>query len=271
MELVDNQNTTTTDNLSNDTQTQDPGTDLTQQTAGEAVQTPKPYQPFANGKERFTVNGKEVEWDWETAKKYASLGNTAYQKMEEAAELRKRTDTAWSQLVELAQKDPETFIRTFSPNYKPQSQPTQGQAKDVAELDPRDLKIQQMEQRLSKLDELEKAYEAQEVEKERVAITKELEDVQTRYSNLKGDEFAIDYIKAQYRKALQNGLDVSLDDVAFQVSQKLKERNELKTQQTQARIEQKRKQAPVNVVSSTADTTSKPMTLEDVKRLAGRL
>ena len=271
MELVDNQSVGGADNLGESAQAQDTTQDLTQQTVEkQAIATQSPYQPFASGKEKFTVNGKEVEWDWETAKKYASLGNTAYQKMQEAADIKKRSEAAYSQLLELAQKDPETLIRALNPNYNPQSQQTQRQDQNVADVDPRDLKIQQLEQRLGKLDQLEKAYEEQQVEKERAAIAQELEQAETKYPILKGDKFAINFIKAEYRKALQSGLDVSLDDVAFHVSQELQDLRQTKAQQTQQRLEQKRKQAPVNVVASGAESAAKSMSLDDVKKLAGR-
>lgn len=272
--LVDNQSTLTeTDNQGDLAQSS--VNELTQQeqttgnqeqvAATQQQQVQNPYKPFASGKEKFKVNGKDEEWDWETTRKYASLGKTSYQKMQEAAEVKKRAEDAYSQLLDLAKKDPEGLLRALNPNYAPQSQ--QQRQDQVTDADPRDLKIQELER---KLGEFSSVLEQQQVEEERKLINKELDDAVTKYTVLKGDKFALNYVKSEYRKALMQGLDVSIDDVAFHVSQELQELRNQKVQETQKRFEQKRKNAPVTAVSTGSESSSKPMSLDEVKRLAGR-
>lgn len=231
------------------------------------------YQPFANGKERFKVDGKEEEWDWETAKKYASLGKTAYQRMQEAADIKKRANDAYSQLLTLAEKDPEGLIRALNSNYTPQSQraPQAQTGQDNVtnqQHDPRDQKIHGLE---NELQQIKQGLEMQAVEKERLAIQQEITEAESKYSVLKGNKFAINYIKNEYRKALANNVDTSIEDIAFLVSQELLEFNKAATQEKQKRFEQKRKSAPVNVVTASSEQGQKPMSLDDVKKLAGRI
>ena len=59
------------------------------QSATDSTTQETEYKPFATGKEKFKVYGKEEEWDWNTTKKYAQLGKSAYQKLEEAAKIQK--------------------------------------------------------------------------------------------------------------------------------------------------------------------------------------
>lgn len=257
-----------------DTLTQGTSETLTQdQTATDALakaDASNPYQPFKTGKERFKVNGQEEEWDWETTRKHAQLGKTAYLKMQEAAELKKKSEQAYKQLLELAQKDPEGLIKALNPNYTgslTQQASALRQNQDVTEQDPRDLELRKTQDEVSRLSSI---LEEQQIEAERKAINAELDQAQAKYPVLKGDKFAINYIKSEYRKALQTGIDVTIDDVAFHVSQELQEIRNQRTQQTQKRLEEKRKQAPVNVVSAASESASKPMSLEDVKKLAGR-
>lgn len=255
--------------VSNDvTQAEGAEADATEGTA-EAKAT---YRPFENGKERFKIDGEEVDFDWDTAKKYVSLGKTAYKRMQETAEQKKQMQSTYQQLVELAQRDPETLIRVFNPNYTSQAKATQKQANaegldQVTDADPREMELQRLKEETQ---ELRSRFERAEVEKERQLIEKEMSDAVSKYPVLKDNKFALTYVKQEYRKALQSGLDVTLEDVAFYTAQELQNQQKEKVQQTQKRLEQKRKQAPVSVVSSASEHGGKSMSLEDVKKLAGR-
>lgn len=275
METIDNQQTVGADNLDYQTQgstnelAQDSGQNVPRGTSEPATDV---YKPFINGKEKFKVDGEEVEWDWETTRKFASLGKTAYQRMQEASDLKKRTESAYKQLLDLAQKDPETLIRALNPNYNgPMTQQAASAALNgsgqVTDQDPRDLELRRTQEEVHALRSM---MEQQQVDKEREAIQQELSDAESKYPTIKGDKFAINYIKSEYRKALQAGYDVTIDDIAFLVSQELQQQKQERVKQTQTRLAEKRKQAPVQMVASASDSGSKPMSLEDVKRLAGR-
>lgn len=254
---------------------QDGQSDLTQQSgAGEsetslATEVQK-YQPFATGKEKFKIDGNDEELDWEATKKYASLGKTAYKRMQEAAEIRNQSQKAYKELLELAQKDPDGLIRALNPNYAPQLQrsPQGAQQRDqVTDKDPRDLELHEVKQEMQQMKSL---LEKQEIEQERKLIDQELTEASEKYPALKNNRFNRDFIKQEYRKALQAGMNVTIDDVAFYVSQELQADKNQKTQETKQRLEQKRKQAPVNVVTAGSESASKGMSLDDVKKLAGR-
>lgn len=255
--------------VSNDvTQTEGAEAEATEGTA----EAKAAYKPFENGKERFKIDGEDVEFDWDTAKKYVSLGKTAYKRMQEAAEQKKQVTQTYQQLVELAKSDPETLIRVFNPNYAPQARGSQKQASaegldQVTDVDPRDSELASVKQELQ---DLRSRYEKAEIEQERKLIEQELTDAVGKYPVLKDNKFALTYVKQEYRKALQQGLDVTIEDVAFYAAQDIQNQQKEKVQQTQKRLEQKRKQAPVSVVSSAAEHGQKPMSLEDVKKLAGR-
>jgi hypothetical protein len=295
MDTVDNQTSFDSGNLSDETTTnevasneaQSDATDLTQadqdnerselnaleenaDDLSDRKQLQQAYKPFEKGKEKFKINGKEVELGWDEVRKYASLGSSAYQKMQEAAEIKKRAETAYTQLLDLAQRDPEGLLKALNPHWNAQpGKPSQakGLQNSDQDLDPKDLKIQELERRLN---ETSSFIEQQQIEAERKAITQEITDAESKYPEIKGNKFAINFIKSEYRRALQSGLDLSIDDVAFQVAQELKDQRMKDTQEKQKRLEQKRKNAPVQTVASGVESSEKPMTLDEVKRLAGR-
>ena len=120
MQTVDNQGSTGTDNLPTQTQGTEGNqaqTDTTVETGGN-TQT-QTYQPFSSGKEKFTIDGEDLDLDWTEAKKYVSLGKTAYKRMQEAAELKNQTQKAYKELLELANKAPDGLITSLNPNYNP--------------------------------------------------------------------------------------------------------------------------------------------------------
>lgn len=279
MEVVDNQSIEATDtsdqSLDNESEIQEASpSDVTQQDSDsdELNQEVKKQVPFQNGKEKFKVNGTEVEWDWETTKKYAQIGNAGYKAMERAAAVEKKAADTYKQLMNLAQSDPEGLIRVFNPNYKPlqarnSQQDAYGQA-EQQEMDPRDQKIQELEKQLSTVSE---RLEKQALDEERKAVQAEIDSAVKAYPIL-NDEIAINYLKTQYKQALAKGMDVTLDDVAFHVAQKLEESRNKKLEQQKQRIEEKRKRAPVTSTPGTPSSEAKKFqTFDEVRRLAGLL
>ena len=277
MQTVDNQGSTGTDNLPTQTQGTEGNqaqTDTTVETGGN-TQT-QTYQPFSSGKEKFTIDGEDLDLDWTEAKKYVSLGKTAYKRMQEAAELKNQTQKAYKELLELANKDPDGLIRALNPNYNPQLQsPTRtsmgtSQRDNVTDVDPRDLELRTVKEELSSL---KTSLERQEIEAELKVIEKELTEASEKYGVLKGNMFAKEYVKQEYRKALQTpGMEhVTIDDVAFHVAQEMKSMQSAADKAKRESIEQKRKQAPVSVVSAGVESPQKAMSLDEVKKLAGRM
>lgn len=233
-------------------------------TSPETEQTTTAYQPFREGKEKFKLDNEEVEWDWETTKKYASLGAAGYKRMEQAAAIRKQAEQAYSQLMHLAQTDPVGLLRTLNPKFNPQALQQRQETTESGNVDPRDLEIRELKQRY---ETVAQTLERQEIEREKSLMQQEFDASFKKYPILKANPFAMDRIRAEYTKALQAGIDVSIDEIAFLTAQELQKTSQAKTQVQQQRIQEKRKNAPVSVTpGSKAD---KPMTIDDVKRLAG--
>jgi hypothetical protein len=228
---------------------------------------PQTYLPFQGGKEKFKINGKELEWDWPTVQRYAQKGYAGMQALQRAAETEKKAKQFFGGLQESAARDPEGVIRILlgDPNWRFQAQRAASETHlpDESSFDPKDRVIQELQ---AKVEKLSGKYEQTEIEQERAAIAKEISDAENRYPNLKGDEVALEYVKSQYRKALSQGLDVTIDDVAFEVNQKLEERKLQRAQQTKKRIEEKRKTAPVTHVAGAPAAKEKGFdTFDDVR------
>lgn len=250
----------------NDSTPQDTAQGKSEQSANDV--TPEPYRPFSSGKEKVKVNGKEEEWDFDTFKKYAQIGKAGYKALEESAAIKKKAADSYKQLMELAHRDPIGLLRTLNPNFEPQSfglrNATQGQEFETE--DPRDGKIRELEAKLnSVLERDEKAA----IHSERLAIESELEAAAKKYPVL-ADEVYREYVKAQYHKALANDMDVTIDDVAFHVAEKLKDSQKRKLSEQQRRLEERRKNAPISTVPSGQGSGQRQMTREEVRKLAGR-
>lgn len=232
----------------------------------------KPYSPFAAGKEKFKVNGQEREWDWETTKKYAQLGYAGQAALEKAHETEKKARKLYSDIMQHAQTDPEGLIRILNPKFQgfssaraPSAQP--GQSQDQ-EQDPRDAKIQELEQRYQSVEQI---LEQQEIQKERQAIQSELDAACKSYPEL-DNEINREYVKAQYKKILQKGIDgITIEDVAFHAAQKIKEQQAVKVKEQVTRLQENKKKAPVGSAPAGSAGSAKPMTREDVMRLAGKI
>lgn len=243
-------------------------------------ETQEKYTPFANGKEKFLVNGKEEEWDWETAKKYAQIGKAGYSNLELAAQMRKEAERVqssaketYAKLIEYARRDPEGLIRVLNPQYQAtrqsmaeMSQDTDWSDSSENKYDPRDLKIAQLEERLQKW---EADREAELDRKEYEAYQSELKSAQERFPRFKHPA-SLAYLKDQYKKALNQKLSLSVEDVAQLVDEHLTRLDTQTTQTKAQRYEENRRKSPVS--SSPAGLgNKKEMSLDDVKKLAGRI
>lgn len=228
------------------------------------------YKPFATGKEKFKVDDKEEEWDWNTTKKYAQLGKSSTQRMQQAAQIQKQAKETYAKLISAAAKDPEGLIRMLNPQFRgfantpadPQATQSQGAGAAPAR-DP------EREEDKAKIQSLEEKFEAMEVEAERKKMESELDAAVKDYPQL-GNKFLRSYVKAQYLQALKSDLtDLTLQDIAFQVAQ---EWDGLRAEELKAKkqkFEETKRKAPVGSVPGSGG--EKPMTREDILRLAGRV
>lgn len=224
--------------------------------------------PFATGKEKFKIFGKEEEWDWDTTKKYAQLGKASTEKMERAAQIEKKANDTMRQLVELAGRDPDGLIRLFNPTYQGRST-AQDATTPGQEVDPRDAKISHLE---SQLQRITGSIEKQELEAEKSAIAKEFADAETKYPVLKGNKFANERVKSEYKRLLYAGVtDVTIEDVAFQVAKEWQDFKQQENHEIKKRLEENKNKSPLSPTPSGGSSQSKPMTREDVMRLAGKI
>lgn len=236
------------------------------------------YVPFAAGKEKFKVQDRELEWDWDTTKRYAQKGYAGMQALEQAAKVEKSAKDAYAKLLKAAQDDPEGLLEVLNPNYRRKAQvaagaqklPTKTEGAEATESapDPRDLKLQELEQKYASLNEL---LEAQKIDEERKAVAAEIDSAIKQFPVL-DDPIYREHVKAQYRRHLQNGIDVTIEDVAFHVAQQLEEKKAQAAQAQKAKLEEKRKSSPVTPAGAgSSGSEGKPMTREDVMRLAGKI
>lgn len=246
-----------------------PDTSVTETPNTEATTT---AQPTDTDSKLYTikVNGEEMQLKEPELIKYAQLGRSGQRAMERAALLEKKQKDMYGQLVSAAKKDVFALYEVLTGEKHPYAngqQPQQNGAVQVQEQpDPRDVELQQTKQ---KLQTIEQRLEAEDVERERKAIDNELSEATKKYPEL-DSPYLQHFVKSEYRKALQNGLDLSLEDVAFYVAQDVKEREQKKQKAINSSMDENKKRAPVITPPAAKGNGSKSMTLEDVKRLAGR-
>lgn len=219
--------------------------------------------PFATGKEKFKVDGEEHEWTWEETRKYAQLGKMGYKRSQEAAALKKQVADNYKKLTQLATTNPQGLIEILTG--RKQSAATDGQADEMRQseargTDHRDAEIQELKSRI----------EARELAEERKAIENELSDSVSKYPELNSEIYR-EYVKSQYTKALRRGEDVAIEDIAFMVSQSIKEQQAKSLREKQQKIKERRDRAPSTVPPGFKSEKSDDMDLEAVKRLAGRM
>jgi hypothetical protein len=216
---------------------------------------------------KIKVNGEELEVTKPELIKYAQLGKAGQRAMERAALAEKSQKQMYSQLIQAADKDIYALYEVLTGKKHPHATQFQNNGtQETAQVDPRDLELREYKERLSAL---EAARENEAVEKERVAIENELGEAVKKYPEL-DSPYMKHFVKSEYRKALMNGIDLSLDDVAFYVSQDVKKSNAEKQKATVQKIEENKKRAPV-ITPPAGGNGKKAMTLEDVKKLAGRI
>lgn len=227
------------------------------------------YKPFASGKEKFKIDDKEEEWDWNTTKKYAQLGKSSYSRLEQAANIQKQARSTYSNLMKAAQNDPEGLIRMLNPQFQgfPKAQgPGEQATGHNTGVDPKDQKLSEIE---SKLQSYEEKIEAQAIAEERKAVETELDGALKEYPQL-NNKFLRSYVKSQYLQALKSDLhEITLSDVAFQVAQEWDGIRSEERKAKQQKIEENKRRAPVGTVPGKQG--EKPMGREDVLRLAGRI
>jgi hypothetical protein len=221
--------------------------------------------PFASGKEKFVIDGEEHEWTWEETKKYAQLGKAGYKRMQEAATIKKQVADNYKKLTQLAHTNPQGLLEILTgkkaeAGLSPQADVAPRQS-ETRGLDPRDAEIQELKQRI----------EARELAEERKQIDTELSDAVSKHPELNNQIYR-EYVKSQYAKALRQGMeDVTIADIAFMVSQELKQQQAAQLKAKQQKIKERRDRAPVAVSPGYKAEKSESLDLEAVKRLAGRM
>lgn len=266
--VTDNQDTSVTE-----VNPQEASQEVSHETV-EAQETQEQYIPFKNGKEKFVIQGQEVEADWETVKREYQLATVSRKKMEEAASIRKKADEALQHLYRAASEDPIALIRLLNPKFQlPQMGTAENSVNPEQEAAsqngkrPVDPKIQELESKLSKYDEYFQRMETQETLK---VINQEMDEAVDKFPVLKG-KYERELLKLEYRKALDQGLDLSIEDVAFYLARDIEqERNQVKQAEIQKQQENKRK-APVSARPAAASEKKGFESIDDVKRLIGRM
>lgn len=215
---------------------------------------------------KLKVYGEEKEYTEPEVLKFAQLGAAGQKAMERAAAVEKKQREFIGWLREALEKDPYQVAEMVT-GKKFQRKMDEQAIESQEQIDPREVKVRELESQVSAL--MEKL-EAQDVERERQAIEQELNDAVKKYPEL-DNPFLKSYVKQEYRKALINGLhDLTIDDVAFYTAQEWRRSQAEKTKVVQQKFEENKKTAPVVTKPAQGSGAGKPMTLEDVKRLAGR-
>lgn len=255
------------------------GTSETEPTSTEIVQDrpevsepTETYKPFANGKEKFTINGQDEELDWETAKRYVQFGKAGRAAMDKAAKLESSYKKTYAQLAEAAARmengDFSLYTALTGKQYIPKTQQGPAKSPNSSEVperaDPRDQELQSIREELN---QFKAEREKIAVENERKAVESELDAAVKKFPTL-DDKFSRAFVKSEYRKALMNGEDLSLEDVAFFVAEEKKTQDAAKSKATQQRIEQNIHKSPVIAPHANAPSKKKG-TLEDSLKLGG--
>jgi hypothetical protein len=240
------------------------------QAPSEPAQTTEAYVPFSAGKEKFKINGQEEEWDWETTKRYAQLGKAGQRAMQEKAESERKQKDFFSKLVQGLESDPAATYEALTgkkPSFSVQraEQAAAGQEQDSH--NPLELRLRQTEERLQNLLQQQ---ESVAVDQERQLVEKELSDASAKFPEI-NTPWLKSYVKQQYKALLQQGVyDMSIDDVAFMVAEDVKKQNAEKQKTLVQQVDKNKERAVVSAPRGTGQESKKPMSLDDVKRLAGR-
>ena len=183
--------------------------------------------------------------------------------MEKAATLERKQKEFYGWLRDALAKDPYAVaeVVTGQKYNRPSTQTDEEQANPQSELAKYQERLQALEAKL----------EREEIEKERQAIESELDGAVQKYPEL-ANPFMKSYVKQEYRKLLKQGVeDMSIEDVAFYVAQEYKNQQKDKALTVQKNFETKKAAAPIMTKPAMASSKEKAMTLDEVKKLAGRL
>jgi len=235
----------------------------------ETAQETATYNPFSSG---FKINGQEEEGDWETTKRDAQLGKAGQLAMQQKAESERKQKDFFSRLLQGLEADPAATYEALTGKKAPFS--VQRMAAEAAtaeqgsELNPLELRLRQTEERLA---QFQQQQEAAAIEQEKAAIEQELNDASQKFPEI-STPWLKSYVKQQYKALLQQGIfDMSIEDVSFLVSEEVKKQNAEKQTALINKVETNKKKAVVDAPRGTGSEDKKAMSLEDVKRLAGRL
>lgn len=259
-EVIDTQSTTET---TTPVETAQPISTETQGNTGE----PSTQAPSSETK-MYTVkvDGKEMQFSEPELIKYAQLGKKGQRSMEYAASLEKKQKAFYGQLVSTAEKDVFALYEALTGKRHPMAHASaQAQsATDQGQQDPRDIKLREYEEKLSRI---EQKFEADEVEKERQAVATELADAVKKYPEL-NTPYHSSFVKDQYRRALKAGLDHSLEDIAFLVAQDVREHEANKRKELNNKLDENKKKAPV-MTTPGSGKAKPPSGIEYARKLAG--
>lgn len=253
--------------------TPDTSTETQAPAAEQAQETTEATAPFSSGKEKFKINGQEEEWDWETTRRYAQLGKAGQKAMQEKAESERKQKDFFARLLSGLEQDPAATYEALTGKKAPfsvQRAMAEQAAADAGngEQNPLELRLRQTEERLQGI---LKQQEMQEVEKERQAIESELNEASTKFPEI-NTPWLKSYVKQQYKAALQSGIhDLTIEDVAFLVAEDVKKQNSERQTALAQKVDENKKKAVVSAPKGTGSESKKGMSLEDVKRLAGRM
>jgi hypothetical protein len=192
--------------------------------------------------------------------------------MEKAAALEKKQKDLYAQLRTAAEKDPDGFLEVITGkrrNLANPAAPKKATALDEANGgDPKDLELKeyyeaQLRERDERLSRLEQRLEQEDVERERKLVA----DAIKKYPVLNTKHLKA-YVQSQYRQALVNGLELSLEDVAFYVSEEVKQEQQARQKTVTKKLEENNKRAPV-FTPPAPGSVKKKGTLEDSLQLGG--
>lgn len=252
-----------------ETQTASTSTETPQATSTETQeQDGTSAQPAVSEEKLFTikVDGRETQLKESELIKYAQLGKKGQRAMEAHANLEKKQKAFYSTLQAAAEKDVYSLYEALTGKRHPAAEAArqpQAEATDQNQ-DPRDIKLREYEDKLARIEE---RFENEAVEKERQAVASELDAAVKKYPEL-DSPYLTAYVKDQYRRSLKNGLDHSLEDIAFLVAQDVKRQEADKRQKLTTHLDKNKKRAPV--ITGPSDGKTKPKGgIEYARKLAG--
>lgn len=244
-------------------------------TGTEAQQNQQNVEATEAKRWKVKISGEELELSEPELIKYAQLGKSGQAAMKKAADLERKHRELYQSLVQAAEKDPYALAEVLTGKPRPHSQvatsKTIAQQEPDSAADPRDQHLRTLEERLAaseqRAKELQDRFEQQDIERERQLVEQELNDAVKKFPDL-DTKFLRAAVKSEYAKALKNGLDMSLEDVAFYVAQEHKAEQAQRQKAVNQKLEENKKRAPV-IAPPAGGKEAKTATFDDAKRLAG--